>query len=231
MILSLVPLAWAHRPGLSYARVDADHVTLTFAEPELAALVPLDGDLQASRVVVREETLDAATFTVAGVPCTLGDTTIRRVEADGVEIGAPLACPPGEVTYTAGFLGKLEPGHRHYVEAHGQPVAVLDAAAPTVAYTGASEPGSVAARFLGLGVEHIWTGYDHLLFLLGLLLAAPSLRAMLLIVTGFTVAHSITLSAAALGLVTLPASGIATRSTLQSGIQYALRQLGKTSIH
>jgi hypothetical protein len=45
-----------------------------------------------------------------------------------------------------------------------------------------------------------------LLRLLGLLLAAPSLRAMLLIVTGFTVAHSITLSAAALGLLSLPAS-------------------------
>jgi hypothetical protein len=41
-------------------------------------------------------------------------------------------------------------------------------------------------------------------FLFGLLLTAPSLRTMLLIVTGFTVAHSITLSAAALGLVTLP---------------------------
>ncbi len=202
----LVDSAWAHRPGLSYARLDADTVTLTFAQPELATLVPLGEDLDASRVVVREVTLDAATFTVAGQPCTLGDTTLRRVEEDGVEIGAPLDCPPGAVTYTAGFLGRLEPGHRHYVEAMGQPVAVLDVGAPTAAYTGASDPGKVATEFLGLGVEHIWTGYDHLLFLLGLLLAATSLRSMLFIVTGFTVAHSITLSAAALGLVSLPSA-------------------------
>ncbi|MDP2317008.1 MAG: HupE/UreJ family protein [Pseudomonadota bacterium] len=207
MILWLASPAWAHRPGLSYARLDADHVALTFAQPELSTLVPIGADLDASRIVVAEVTLDAATFTVGGEPCTLGDPTLRRVEDDGVEIAAPLDCPPGEVTYTAGFLPKLAPGHRHYVEALGQPVAVLDSNAPTAAYTGASDPGAVAAQFLGLGVEHIWTGYDHLLFLLGLLLAAKSLRSMLFIVTGFTVAHSITLSAAALGLVSLP-SGV-----------------------
>ncbi len=204
MILWFVPDAWAHRPGLSYARLEADHVALTFAKPEIASLVPLDQDIDLSRIVVREVTLDTVSFMVAGGPCVIGDATLRHVEDDGVEISAPLECPPGEVTYTAGFLPKLAPGHRHYVEAGGQPVAVLDVGTPTVAYTGASDPGAVAAQFLGLGVEHIWTGYDHLLFLFGLLLTAPSLRTMLFIVTGFTVAHSITLSAAALGLVTLP---------------------------
>jgi hypothetical protein len=70
------------------------------------------------------------------------------------------------------------------------------------------------------GIRHIWTGYDHLLFLLALLLpsvlrregntwrAVPRLRPALLdvlrIVTAFTVAHSITLSLAALEIVTLP---------------------------
>ncbi|MES2642840.1 MAG: HupE/UreJ family protein [Myxococcota bacterium] len=206
MNLWIVSAAWAHRPGLSYARLDTDHVALTFAQPELATLVPLGEDLDASRVVVAQVTLDVATFTVGGEPCELGDATLRRVEEDGVEIAAPISCPPGPVTYTAGFLPQLAVGHRHYVEAMGQPVAVLDVGTPNVAYTGASDPGDVAAQFLKLGVEHIWTGYDHLLFLLGLLLAASSLRSMLFIVTGFTIAHSITLSAAALGLVSLPSS-------------------------
>ena len=78
---------------------------------------------------------------------------------------------------------------------------MLDASSPAVTIEGRPDRGEVAKRFLKLGIEHIWTGYDHLLFLLGLLIAADSLRTMLFVVTGFTVAHSITLSLAALGLV------------------------------
>jgi hydrogenase/urease accessory protein HupE len=215
-MLWLITTAAAHQVGLSYASFEAGQVSLTFARPELAARVPLAEDLAASRIVARELTLDAARFTVNGAPCSVGDATLQPAAddgqggaEDGVTLSAPLECPPGEITYTAGFLATLEPGHRHYVEAGGQPVAVLDATASTVQLpttAGASRPGEVVGRFFGLGVEHIWTGYDHLLFLFGLLLAASSLRAMLLIVTGFTVAHSVTLSAAALGLVSLPGS-------------------------
>jgi len=55
-----------------------------------------------------------------------------------------------------------------------------------------------------LGVEHILTGIDHLLFLLGLLVACRRFRTVAAIVTCFTVAHSVTLALAALGVVTLP---------------------------
>ena len=58
--------------------------------------------------------------------------------------------------------------------------------------------------FLELGVDHILTGYDHLLFLLALLVAAPPLRALAWTITAFTAAHSITLALAALEVVTLP---------------------------
>jgi len=54
-------------------------------------------------------------------------------------------------------------------------------------------------EFFALGVAHIFTGYDHLLFLVGLLLVAPGLRALLAIVTAFTAAHTVTLVAATLG--------------------------------
>jgi hydrogenase/urease accessory protein HupE len=53
---------------------------------------------------------------------------------------------------------------------------------------------------LGLGVEHILTGYDHLVFLLGLVLVGGRWRSLLWVVTAFTVAHSITLGLAALGV-------------------------------
>jgi hydrogenase/urease accessory protein HupE len=58
--------------------------------------------------------------------------------------------------------------------------------------------------FVTLGIEHILTGYDHMLFLLTLLMLGGSLRSLIKIVTAFTVAHSVTLSLAVLDIVTLP---------------------------
>lgn len=65
-------------------------------------------------------------------------------------------------------------------------------------------PASNFWGFLKLGVEHIWTGYDHLLFLGGLLIVCTHLRTIIGIVTSFTVAHSITLGLAATNTVYLP---------------------------
>ncbi|HEY2772527.1 MAG TPA: HupE/UreJ family protein [Candidatus Binatia bacterium] len=64
--------------------------------------------------------------------------------------------------------------------------------------------GSSFEQFFRLGVEHIWTGYDHLLFLLAVLLAGGGIRRLAAIVTSFTLAHSITLGVAATGLLRLP---------------------------
>ena len=66
------------------------------------------------------------------------------------------------------------------------------------------EPAAQGAGFFRLGVEHILTGYDHLLFLLALLLRGGKLLSLLKIITAFTVAHSITLALAVLGVVTIP---------------------------
>lgn len=68
-------------------------------------------------------------------------------------------------------------------------------------------------NFIVLGMEHILTGYDHLLFLLALLMLGGGLGYLLKVITAFTVAHSITLSLTALNLIHLPGrfieSGIA----------------------
>jgi hypothetical protein len=58
--------------------------------------------------------------------------------------------------------------------------------------------------FVKLGIEHILTGYDHLLFLVALLATARGAWSVVRIVTAFTLAHSVTLSIAALGIVTIP---------------------------
>ena len=58
--------------------------------------------------------------------------------------------------------------------------------------------------FLGLGVEHILTGYDHLLFLFALLVVCRDVRSILTVISCFTVAHSLTLALAVLEIVRLP---------------------------
>ncbi len=71
---------------------------------------------------------------------------------------------------------------------------------------GTAEAPPTATGFFVLGVEHIATGYDHLLFLLALILCGGRLIELLKIITAFTIAHSLTLGAAALDLVTLPST-------------------------
>jgi hypothetical protein len=68
----------------------------------------------------------------------------------------------------------------------------------------AEDAGSVASEYLKLGIEHILTGYDHLLFVACLLMLAGTTKRVLLIVTGFTLAHSVTLALAALDIVRVP---------------------------
>ena len=67
-------------------------------------------------------------------------------------------------------------------------------------------PGAweVATTYLRLGIEHILFGFDHLLFVLALVILVRDWRRVALTVTAFTVAHSITLAAATLGLVDVP---------------------------
>ena len=68
------------------------------------------------------------------------------------------------------------------------------------------EKGQVLEAYIGLGFEHILSGPDHLLFVLGLILIVLGLRPLVKTVTAFTVGHSITLSIVALGLVRVPSA-------------------------
>jgi hydrogenase/urease accessory protein HupE len=74
-------------------------------------------------------------------------------------------------------------------------------------HTASSVPvhaGQLFLEFLKLGVKHILTGCDHLLFLFGLMVVCRDLRSLLTVITCFTLARSITLALAALDIVRLP---------------------------
>jgi hydrogenase/urease accessory protein HupE len=73
-----------------------------------------------------------------------------------------------------------------------------------IALPGRETTGGVAKEYFVLGIDHIRSGYDHLLFVACLVLIAGTLRRVLITITGFTIAHSITLALAALELVRLP---------------------------
>lgn len=69
---------------------------------------------------------------------------------------------------------------------------------------------NVASAYTILGFEHILEGYDHLLFVLALVLLIPSLRLIIGTITAFTVAHSITLIGTTLGYLSLPSQPVET---------------------
>ncbi len=84
----------------------------------------------------------------------------------------------------------------------GASVTIITAADPVLRLT--REPESAALAKFQLGVEHIITGYDHLAFVAGILLLMGHLRLVLIAVTAFTIAHSVTLMLAVLDVVRLP---------------------------
>ena len=71
-----------------------------------------------------------------------------------------------------------------------------------------------AEQFLKLGLEHIFTGYDHILFVISLLFGAKTIRHIFSLVTAFTIAHSITLVLATLQIVQLPSMLVETAIAL-----------------
>ena len=75
---------------------------------------------------------------------------------------------------------------------------------PTAKIPASQSFWGVAITYLKLGIEHILLGVDHLLFVLALILIALNTRQLIQAITAFTVAHSITLAAAALGFVHVP---------------------------
>lgn len=85
---------------------------------------------------------------------------------------------------------------------------VLKPAAPRMTLGSAKPTGLAVPAYLLLGVEHILIGIDHLLFVLGLLLLIGPNWKLVKAVTGFTVAHSLTLALAAFGIIRFPSAAI-----------------------
>lgn len=153
---------------------------------------------------------DKVRFDADGARCAAGPGTLAPA-APGVEsvtLTVEFTCGAAvrELVVRDDIFEVFGPGHHT--------IGRIDAGGTTTSFAFAPDRRELRVRlgtggyrladFVALGVEHIVTGWDHLLFLLALLLHGGGVLAMVKIVTAFTVAHSVTLSLAALEIVTLP---------------------------
>lgn len=123
---------------------------------------------------------------------------------------APIRHLPRTLDLELGFVAELGNNHKNLAKVlvPDKPLlqAVFSRDAPHHRFV-ISEPADLLAQvweFLVLGVEHIFLGYDHICFLLALIIVGGRLLNLVKIVTAFTLAHSITLILAALQVVELP---------------------------
>src|SRR5262245_25096094 len=117
---------------------------------------------------------------------------------------------PGVVSIST-VMFPYDPVHQTFVNVYeGDTLTsqiILDINHTSTEYFAGTRQGvfAVVRKFIPAGIHHILIGPDHLLFLVGLLLLGGSIQRLAMVVTSFTIAHSITLSLAALNLVTPPA--------------------------
>ena len=120
-------------------------------------------------------------------------------------------CPDsGALRYRLNLFRDVDPSAQHLVSLKtetGKQDFVLDKNTPELPLSGAvPSTFDVAGHFLAAGVEHIFLGYDHIAFLIAIILWASRLWPVVKAVTAFTLAHSITLSLAALDVVRIPSA-------------------------
>lgn len=202
LLLVAVP-AGAHDPGLSL-------LTLELAPGALHARLQVNGaDLD--RVDRRQSPSQMLSLRFDNEPRVAREIRSRSEEGH-IRTDFSFAMRPSEsIEVEVPLLAALPFGHRQMVrllDAEGTVLAnrLLAFGDPPFRFAMDGAPAATIGfgRFLRLGAEHIALGFDHLLFLLALLIAAPALGAATRTVTAFTIAHSLTLAAATLGLVSLP---------------------------
>ena len=236
----------AHKPSDAYLTLDRDGVALSgqwdIALRDLDNALSLDangdgeitwGEVRAKHADIAAYALDRLQAASGGSRCPLAVTSHAiDTHTDGAYAVLKLTgrCTQSSPTLAIDYrlFFEIDPQHRgllNLVE-NGNSTSIVFGAENSHRVVGgnATTPLIQFASYLDEGIWHIWLGFDHILFLVSLLLpavlvrrhsewrSAQSFRAAFVdaakIVTAFTVAHSITLSLAALGVVSLPSRWI-----------------------
>jgi hydrogenase/urease accessory protein HupE len=225
-LLFYTQITFAHDPGLSSAEVVLNEkgvdISITFALQDTEAFAPMDndGDAEVSNEEREASKPEVAALISKELEVTLNNQNVKPFEIANVTFDAqnnahllfhyqPAAT---NLKMQLLFLNKLPDGHK-------QVVTIKDSTGKNVSEKmltqqdnvielnlAASESASMFKDFFVLGVEHILTGYDHLLFLFALLIVTHRFWSAFGIITFFTIAHSITLALAGMNLVTIPST-------------------------
>jgi hypothetical protein len=152
------------------------------------------------------------TITFDGTPVSIAWGAIDVVpDRQSVRLAFTIAAPPPGHTSIDAYVFPYDPIHQTFVNLYEEEdlklQAILDASRQRVDYYAGTTQGrfAVIRTFVLSGIEHIMIGPDHILFLIGLLLLGGTLAKLAVIVTAFTLGHSITLSLAALDVLSPPA--------------------------
>ena len=172
-----------------------------------------DAALVGGRDAFSKLTHDALQLSLDGRSISPSATFIWSDESGGLHGRMIYDRPSGSrLVLRSTVVSHLARGHRELLSIRAPDGVVLsermldagsDEVATDISAVGGATSSS-AARFLQLGVEHILTGYDHLLFLAGVLVVLRGWRDVVQTITAFTVAHSITLALATTGLLLVP---------------------------
>ncbi|MDB4936793.1 MAG: putative rane protein [Labilithrix sp.] len=186
-------------------------------------------EVESAKKDLESKVLGRVHVTQSGAACAPVLVSAALTEQDGLAVDGRFDCAskdkPFDVDVT--LLDDLSHGHRHVARAIGTTThdevlykghssfTIAQSAPAEAGASGASgtasanapppatEPSASSAwSFFKMGIEHILTGYDHLVFLFGLVLLRARVKELLAVVTAFTIAHSITLAIAVLGVFT-----------------------------
>ena len=243
LLLLAAGTAQAHKPSDSYLAISVDGTAvrgqwdIALRDLEFALGLDVDGNGEITWGELKSKRREVETYALArlnvfadGRTCALNAADFLVDDhSDGVYavLRFDAACGAGapalvEIAYSLFF--DLDPTHRgllRFERGGAAQTGVLSPERPKLAFrAGESSPLAQFGDYLREGVWHIWIGFDHILFLISLLLPSvlilrkgtwtPAERFrgtfwdVLKVVTSFTVAHSITLSLAALSVISLP---------------------------
>ncbi|MBR0851375.1 HupE/UreJ family protein [Bradyrhizobium diazoefficiens] len=224
VLSGLASPAWAHEINLSTARValtpdrtvtveaglkgsDVDRLVGSGTYDARADAVDPAGVGAASTAILAYFKTHMA-VTAGGSACEERDVAVVA-DGDGILFRGRFSCAniAGDIVYRSTVLTEDNSAARQIVlvaQRGREFQALLDAGNSSVTLSAPAPLSSTMWRYLVTGIEHIFLGYDHIAFLIAVMLWAGRLLPVVKIVTAFTIAHSLTLSLAALGVVVIP---------------------------
>jgi hydrogenase/urease accessory protein HupE len=196
---------------VSFKGADVDRVAGTRVYDSATDLVDPTKLAAAANEIAAYVNTHAVVAGADGGACKPGPVTVDP-DRDGVIARTNWSCGDvgGDLIYRSTAIIEVDPAAKQVVligSGPDQSQALLDAS-QTEVRLGDAAPSlrEVAVRYVEAGIEHIFLGYDHIAFLIAIVLWARRLWPVIKIVTAFTIAHSITLSLAALQIVVIPSS-------------------------